>query len=109
MAMSSRQILDLIRSNTNAKYDLHVPDREAQVESFLEDCGARGFTLPQGFVSGATADLYKKELQLFSDMLSSTTITPSLISSSGVSIRLACMTVAGILPSRFSKLLLRIC
>ena len=67
-----KEILDLIKHNTNAKYDLRIAEREAKIESILEDCGARGFTLPQGFTAGDTADLYKSELHIFSELLSST-------------------------------------
>ncbi len=67
-----QEILDLIKNNTAAKYDLRIAERDANIETILENCGSRGFTLPQGFVAGDTADLYKKELHAFSEILSST-------------------------------------
>ena len=66
------ELFELIRANTSAKYDLHVPERESQIRSMIADCAARGEPRPDGTVLGEVIDLYKKELQVFYHMLSST-------------------------------------
>ncbi len=61
------ELISLIKDSCESKYNLRNTYRNDKIDSLFANCGARGFTMPEGSVYGGVFNLYINEFQLFSD------------------------------------------